>query len=950
MIVPVKQISKEELLICIPHLYANLEDRNAEVRKNAQEAVLGIMIHLSYESMVKQTEKLKPGSKTVVMAALDKARPNLPLKPLPSKKQAPEKDAKAVRGTKPVANSKNAVKSKGTAPAKQPVSSRKKDDDIDTSPLLVINNMKHQRTIDESKLKVLKWNFTTPREEFVELLKEQMANANVNKTLMNNMFHTDFRYHIKAIESLMDDLPDNSTALISNLDLILKWLTLRFFDTNPSVLLKGLEYLHSVFNMLIEHKYHILENEASSFIPYLILKIGDPKDAVRNGVRSLFKQICDVYAVSKLFSYIMEGLKSKNARQRAECLEVMGSIIEDYGITVCLPSPTACLKEVAKQISDRDNAVRNAALNCVVQAYYIVGEKVYKMVGQISDKDMSLLEERIKRAAKKPPPQKTKIEPISVPLNSSGSPQRFSSAESSPAKSNALPDNDLEEDIEQEVDVDDDIPQVALPPVIQETQKGESAGVFSLDPEFMKELDNLQGITQNLQLQKFDLEFLKEEIVVPPIADSKAKIMPLSPPKPINPSQMFSRTSLGHKQLSPRLTQQDVVIERTISQISNSDIPTALSAIEQMQEILQSQKGNLLVNFEDLFMTSVSQQFKQLSYQPVDSNPQTLKTYRALLTVIDCFYNNKVLGRKISVDVLKEIMLQLISILAEGKLSDVVNGDSYVRVVNLHCVKIMERSDHTNIICTLVKLLHYCISASQQPRFVDLVMKCLWRVIKIMPNWTDEIDYDSVLLEIHIFFKDFPNSWWKTRESDTPVRTIKTIVHSMVKMKGAGLMMHLGKIPNTNDSEMEAYILRLLKGLKMEGAMKVPLKTDTRRSLSRSTHTQLTNIFQKIGNKDETDEGLNMLYDFLQQHPEADIDPFLKRSSQFFQDYIQKNLSKIDSDRKSSTPGRNEELENKLDSVTSDNSSSTGSRNLEYWKQRLEMWNRIWDETINKQY
>lgn len=52
---------------------------------------------------------------------------------------------------------------------------------------------------------------------------------------------------------------------------------------------------------------------------------------MRNGVRSLFKQICFIYSVSRLFSYIMEGLKSKNARQRAECLEVMGSIIEDYG-------------------------------------------------------------------------------------------------------------------------------------------------------------------------------------------------------------------------------------------------------------------------------------------------------------------------------------------------------------------------------------------------------------------------------------------------------------------------------------------------------------------------------------------------------------------------------------------------------------------------------------------
>lgn len=71
----------------------------------------------------------------------------------------------------------------------------------------------------------------------------------------------------------MDDLPNNSQALTSNLDLVLKWLTLRFFDTNPSVLLKGLEYLQLVFNMLIENKYRLLENEASSFIPYLLIKV-----------------------------------------------------------------------------------------------------------------------------------------------------------------------------------------------------------------------------------------------------------------------------------------------------------------------------------------------------------------------------------------------------------------------------------------------------------------------------------------------------------------------------------------------------------------------------------------------------------------------------------------------------------------------------------------------------
>lgn len=88
-----------------------------------------------------------------------------------------------------------------------------------------------------------------------------------------NLFFFSIRYHIKALDALMEDLNDNPAALIANLDLILKWLTLRFFDTNPSVVFKGLEYLHSVFNVLMDSNYRMLENEASSFLPYLVIKV-----------------------------------------------------------------------------------------------------------------------------------------------------------------------------------------------------------------------------------------------------------------------------------------------------------------------------------------------------------------------------------------------------------------------------------------------------------------------------------------------------------------------------------------------------------------------------------------------------------------------------------------------------------------------------------------------------
>lgn len=68
-------------------------------------------------------------------------------------------------------------------------------------------------------------------------------------------------------------LESEKEGVIGCLDLILKWFTLRFFDTNTSVLMKALEYLKLLFTLLSEEEYHLTENEASSFIPYLILKV-----------------------------------------------------------------------------------------------------------------------------------------------------------------------------------------------------------------------------------------------------------------------------------------------------------------------------------------------------------------------------------------------------------------------------------------------------------------------------------------------------------------------------------------------------------------------------------------------------------------------------------------------------------------------------------------------------
>ena len=69
----------------------------------------------------------------------------------------------------------------------------------------------------------------------------------------------------------------------------------------------------------------------------------------------------------------------------SECLDELGYMIEKYALGVCQPSPGAALKELARHIGDRDNAVRKAALNALVQAHYTTGDKLYKLIGNVSD-------------------------------------------------------------------------------------------------------------------------------------------------------------------------------------------------------------------------------------------------------------------------------------------------------------------------------------------------------------------------------------------------------------------------------------------------------------------------------------------------------------------------------------------------------------------------------------
>ncbi|XP_058692746.1 cytoskeleton-associated protein 5 isoform X1 [Poecile atricapillus] len=913
-----------DLLLCVPHLYSCLEDRNGDVRKKAQDALPFFMMHLGFEKMAKATGKLKPTSKDQVLAMLEKAKANMPAKPAPLAKTSsrvvggaapakfqpasafaddlgsntmePKPDLKKAKAgglsSKTKQSDVNSSMSKGNArlskanaslskggssltksqSIKQGVQGKKvlskpnlKEDDDKSGPIfIIVPNGKEQRMKEEKALKVLKWNFTTPRDEYIEQLKTQMSTC-VAKWLQDEMFHADFQHHNKALTVMIEHLESEKDGVISCLDLILKWLTLRFFDTNTSVLMKALEYLKLLFNLLNQEEYHLTENEASSFIPYLILKVGEPKDVIRKDVRAILNRMCRIYPASKMFPFIMEGTKSKNSKQRAECLEELGCLVESYGMNVCQPTPGKALKEMATHIGDRDNAVRNAALNTIVTVYNVHGDQVFKLIGNLSEKDMSMLEERIKRSAKRP---------TSAPVRQ---------AEEKPQRTQNISANTSMMRKGQAEDMSSKLNQ-------NRNMGSHSETTHTVPREFQLDLDEIENDNGTVRCEMPALVQHKLDDIFEPVLIPEPKIRAVSP----HFDDMHSNTAS--------------TINFVISQVASGDINTSIQALTQIDEVLkQEDKAEAMSGHIDQFLIATFMQLRliyntHMADEKLDKD-EIVRLYSCIIGSMITLFQIESLAREASTGVLKDLMHGLITLMLDSRVEDLEEGEQVIRSVNLLVVKVLEKSDQTNILSALLVLLQDSLLATaSSPKFAELVMKCLWRMVRLLPETINSINLDRILLDIHIFMKVFPKEKLKQCKSEFPIRTLKTLLHTLCKLKGPKILDHLTMIDNKNESELEAHLCRVMKHA-MDQTGKAD--KDTEKGASRieekaskaKVNDILAEIFKKIGSKENTKEGLAELYEYKKKYSDADIEPFLKNSSQFFQSYVERGLRLIETER-----------------------------------------------------
>ena len=870
------RLPKDDLVASLPLLLASLEDRSGEVRKAANEALLPVMIHTGFEPFSKAVNSMKPASRDQLMPLLDKARAELPAAPVRTATQ-PSMGSRSSTITKKPASAKASVRTapeKSSPPAssapvkaKSPLQRGKTQSSAvlsTSSPASSIDDSgpvgffdektsvpaaKDARSREESKLKLLKWNFSQPSKEYVEQLRKQTTTANFSKDCIEMMFSTDVKQHIRVMDQIANIAERKPIVVYSNIDLLFKWLTLRFFENNTTLHIKCFRLLLTILPYFATAKLRLSDSDVSCFFPYLLLKIGDPKDNIRRDVHAIIQAMTDVYPVHKLFHWIVEGFKSRNAKQRAECLDQIQTFFNDMdmpSVGVDHSTLVSILRSIASQVADRDASVRNAALSCLVVAATRQGfgaEGILQhAANSMAAKERAMLEERLKRtcqgmedqapmkqSAQMGTPQMSASGPsmsgtatMTRPSRGANTPSldsRGSTAVSTPNMAGYQQSMSGTQTITRRNSASRPVPRVDNTPQLhQSPAKASPSPLRNSEPAPLKQaaprFEDPYG-------QNWAPPTLPQPLPAFTAADEFLAMPPLkNPTRNVDPNTLPATA-----QLVPSILARMTNAETTLPDIS--------PALNHILLTASYRRCNLEPHCDAVISTLTSLLRRICDTLGPGSVPDLYRTeaqyYKVLAMIISnledlharLFQPKSPFAQAISLRVLKEHISLLTMQLASFSIfiasaneqrknnPDSVATDSHYeshfsaqqdlqkRLIAI--LKFVVKSANMGtLLVVLIELLQECVQRQsvtgetpQNTNTKELVLKALWNITRHIEERHGEIggssgcNWESIVGAAHRFFVAFPPSFWTTHDS-VPARTVRTVFNAAIVNLGLG--------------------------------------------------------------------------------------------------------------------------------------------------------------------
>ncbi|XP_043808060.1 protein MOR1 isoform X2 [Manihot esculenta] len=685
---------------------------------------------------------------------------------------------------------------------------------VQSQALLIIKDSNKE---ERERMVVRRFKFEELRIEQIQDLENDMMKF-FREDLHRRLLSADFKKQVEGLEMLQKALPSIVKETIEVLDILLRWFVLQFCKSNTTCLLKVLEFLPELFDMLRDEGYTLTESEAAIFLPCLIEKLGHNIEKVREKMRELTKQIIHAYSAAKTLPHILEGLRSKNNRTRIECADLVGFLIDHHVAEIS--GQLKYLQIVASLTAERDGEIRKVALNTLATGYKILGEDIWRYVGKLTDAQKSMLDDRFKWKVREMEKRKE------------GRPGDARAALRRSVRENG---SDLAE------------------------QSGEVSHAVSVSAFPRK---NYNPHELNMERQMI------------PRAVSSVN-------GPTDWNEALDIISFGSPDQS--VEGMKVVCHELAQAAATDPEGSAMDELVKDADRLVSCLASKVAKTFDFSLTGASS-----------------RSCKYVLNTLMQTFQNKNLANAVKESTLDSLITELLLWLLDERVPHMDDGSQLLKALNVLMLKILDNADRTSSFVVLINLLRP-LDPSRWPspassetvairnqKFSDLVVKCLIKLTKVLQSTIYDVDLDRILQSIHIYLQELGMEEIRRRAGadDKPLRMVKTVLHELVKLRGAAIKGHLSMVPI--DMKPQPIILAYID-LNLETLAAARMLTATgpvgqthwgdsaANNSSSATHSadaqlkqELAAIFKKIGDKQTCTIGLYELYRITQLYPKME--------------------------------------------------------------------------------
>ncbi|KAH0583910.1 hypothetical protein H2248_009502 [Termitomyces sp. 'cryptogamus'] len=859
----------------ISPVITSLDDRSSDVRKGAQALLTSLIASAGFDYVLNQTNSLKPASRASAVPLIQAARPEpqydsipvaVPKVPTttpitasgpsashspppksPSPTILPPSTAKPKLGvrrllpqgtSRPESRSETPVEAPAPPRIKPALGGVKRPTTVTAPPASPAPSLVfYGVSLDAKKARcgkdAQKWiNESGPtRKDLADLLQSQME-PHASKELVLRLFshdHNAVNDHISGLNSISDfylnaqNADENvETVCLANLDLPLKYVSMKIHEPQPNLISKCLDVVEAVLAFLRSVNYQLTDGEALCFIPTIIFKLGDAREQVRVRVQRIIKTLPKVYAYSRIFQLLLEhGLKSKVAKTRQGSLDEIAAILKKSGLGAC--EPTKAFPIIASMISDKDSSVRKSTLGALSEGYTLVGEKVWSLVGPLPPKDKTQLEERLRRIPGPSSHEKQEtILPATPPAAIAPAVVRLATGATRPGSPVVSRITGLPRPASPSVAASSS--RLARPISPAHTVRSGSPTVSGITrsespvrtSHISPSLDNpSSGSPKDIARPK---SLLPSRLGRPRAGFSgvasqtatREKIL-MDEPAPSNGSPEQEESSLTRKE--PELAMhiplsEDITI--AISSILSSDATRSVDALKKIQKILSvgPEVGPEFPLYRELaehaegLIETITLQMAHVFERPENLVPDdNFRLAKHLIQTLNNFCDHTMLAETLTVDILTSLLEELTLRLLETDDSAIKKVKDLSRFINMIILRLFATARRMSIFRALFALLLQIVKSfpsngtlpeSKEAKVAELVLKCVWKLARNIPQDLGEERLDPVELfpAIEYFLQSVPPNEWRARATnkvpcgDMPLRTIKVIIQHVVAHYG----------------------------------------------------------------------------------------------------------------------------------------------------------------------